>query len=200
MSKKFDSHPAPEVEEDVDGDGDGQQQAVEAHAAAAAAAAFGEVLVHRSRVEQTEERHDWDEAHHGGQRQHDGGQLGDVRQHRWLFRICLVILQRLLLLHWCSWWVWVFLQQSRLLRDHVRNAINDGIGDAKLVVDQLVGFRLIPAEKQKDSSHKTQATYFCVESQKGTNHITKVEMSVFSKSHTTCQLVVNDVKIRADKE
>lgn len=82
VSEKLDSHPAPEVEEDVDGDGDGQQQAVEAHAAAAAAAAFGEVLVHRSRVEQPEERHDRDEPHHGGQRQHDGGQLGDVRQHR----------------------------------------------------------------------------------------------------------------------
>lgn len=82
VSKKFDSHPAPDVEEDVDGDGDRQQQAVEAHAPAAAAAAFGEVLIHRSRVEQTEERHDWDEPHHGGQREHDGGQLGEVLQHQ----------------------------------------------------------------------------------------------------------------------
>lgn len=72
VSKKFDPHPAPDVEEDIDRDGDGQQQAVEAHAPAAAGAAFGEVLIDRSGVEQTEERHYWDEPHHGGQRQHEG--------------------------------------------------------------------------------------------------------------------------------
>lgn len=96
VSEKFDSHPAPDVEEDVDGDGDWQQQAVEAHAPAAAAAAFGEVLIHRSRVEQTEERHYWDEPHHGGQREHDGRQLGEVRQHQFRIQdlpICLVNLQ-----------------------------------------------------------------------------------------------------------
>lgn len=73
VSKKFDPHPAPEVEEDIDGDGDGQQQAVEAHAPTGAA--FGEVLIDRSGVEQTEERHYWDEPHHGGQREHDDRQL-----------------------------------------------------------------------------------------------------------------------------
>ena len=69
MSEKLDPHPAPEVEEDVDGDGDGQQQAVETHAATACAA-LREVLVHCSRVEQTEERHYWDQAHHHGQGEH----------------------------------------------------------------------------------------------------------------------------------
>lgn len=75
VSKKFDPHPAPDVEEDIDGDGDRQQQAVEAHAPTAAGAAFGEVLIDRSGVEQTEERHYWDEPHHGGQREHDDRQL-----------------------------------------------------------------------------------------------------------------------------
>lgn len=72
VSKKFDAHPAADVEEDVDGDGDGQQQAVEAHAPAAAGAAFREVLIHSGRVEQAKERHYWDEPHHGGQGEHDG--------------------------------------------------------------------------------------------------------------------------------
>lgn len=75
MSKKFDPHPAPDVEEDIDGDGDRQQQAVEAHTPAAAGAAFGEVLIDCSGVEQTEERHYWDEPHHGRQREHDDRQL-----------------------------------------------------------------------------------------------------------------------------
>lgn len=69
MSKKFDPHPAPEVEEDIYRDGDWQQQAVEAHAPAAAA--FWEVLINHSGVKQTKERHYWDEPHHGGQREHD---------------------------------------------------------------------------------------------------------------------------------
>lgn len=69
MSKKLDPHPAPEVEEDVDRDGDRQQQAIETHTAAAGAA-LREVLIHRSRVEQTEERHYWDESYHHGQGEH----------------------------------------------------------------------------------------------------------------------------------
>lgn len=75
MSEKFDPHPAPDVEEDIDGDGDRQQKAVEAHAPAAAAAAFGEVVIDRSGVKQPEERHYWDESHHGGQREHDDREL-----------------------------------------------------------------------------------------------------------------------------
>lgn len=50
MSKKLDSHPAPEVEKDVDRDGDRQQQAVETQTVAAGAA-LREVLIHSSRVE-----------------------------------------------------------------------------------------------------------------------------------------------------
>lgn len=69
MSEKFDPHPAPDVEEEIDGDGDWQQKAVEAHAPAGAA--FGEVVIDRSGVKQTEERHYWDESHHGGQREHN---------------------------------------------------------------------------------------------------------------------------------
>lgn len=71
VSKKFDSHPAAEVEEDINRDGDRQQQAVEAQAPAAAGAAFREILIYCSWVEQTKERHYWDEPHHGGQREHD---------------------------------------------------------------------------------------------------------------------------------
>lgn len=55
VPKKFDSHPAADVEEDIDGDGDGQQQAVEADAPAAAGAALREVLIYCSRVEQPKE-------------------------------------------------------------------------------------------------------------------------------------------------
>lgn len=69
MSEKLDPHPAPEVEEDVDRDGDRQQQAVETQTAAAGAA-LREVLVHRGGVEQTAERHYWDEPHHHGQGEH----------------------------------------------------------------------------------------------------------------------------------
>lgn len=90
VSKKFDPHPAPDVEEDVDGDGDRQQQAVEAHAPAGAA--FREVLLHRGGVEQTEERHHRDESHHGGQREHDerplltGFMIPRIRLFAWLIR------------------------------------------------------------------------------------------------------------------
>lgn len=69
VSKKFDPHPAPEVEEDVHRDGDREQQAVETQTVAAGAA-LREVLIHRSRVEQTKQRHYWDQPHHHGQREH----------------------------------------------------------------------------------------------------------------------------------
>lgn len=69
MSEELDSHPAPEVEEDVDRDGDWQQQAVETQTVAAGAA-LRKVLIHRSRVEQTKERHYWDQPHHHGQGEH----------------------------------------------------------------------------------------------------------------------------------
>lgn len=69
MSEKFDPHPAPEVEEDIDWDGDRQQQAIETQTVTAGAA-LREVLVHCSRVEQTKERHYWDQSHHHGQGEH----------------------------------------------------------------------------------------------------------------------------------
>lgn len=72
VSKKLDPHPAPEVEEDVDRDGDRQQQAVETQTVAAGAA-LREVLIHRSRVEQTKERHYRDQPHHHGQGEHACG-------------------------------------------------------------------------------------------------------------------------------
>lgn len=69
MSEQLDAHPAPQVEEDVDGDGDRQQQAVETDTAAAGAA-LREVLIHSSRVKQTEERHYRDQSHHHRQGEH----------------------------------------------------------------------------------------------------------------------------------
>lgn len=69
VSEELDPHPAPQVEEDVDRDGDRQQQAVETQAAAAGAT-LRKVLIHRSRVEQTEEGDYWDESHHHGQGEH----------------------------------------------------------------------------------------------------------------------------------
>lgn len=69
VPEELDPHPAPQVEEDVDGDGDRQQQAVEAQTAAAGAA-LREVLIHRRRVEQTEEGHYGDQPHHHRERQH----------------------------------------------------------------------------------------------------------------------------------
>lgn len=49
----------------------------------------------------------------------------------------------LLLLCWCGRGVGVFLDESGLLRDHVGDAVNDGVGDAELLIDQLVGLRLV---------------------------------------------------------
>lgn len=69
MSEEFNPHPAPEVEEDIHRDGDRQQQAVETQTVAAGAA-LREVFIHCSRVEQTKERYDGDQAHHHGQREH----------------------------------------------------------------------------------------------------------------------------------
>lgn len=69
VSEEFDPHPAPEVEEDVDRDGDRQQQAVETQTVVTGAA-LREVFIHRSRVQQTEERHDWDQPHHHGEGEH----------------------------------------------------------------------------------------------------------------------------------
>lgn len=69
VSKELESHPAPEVEEDIDRDGDWQQQTVETQTVAAGTA-LGEILIHRSRVEQTKEGHYWDQSHHYGQGKH----------------------------------------------------------------------------------------------------------------------------------
>lgn len=69
MPEELDPYPAPQVEEDVDGDGDGQQQAVETQTVAAGAS-LREVIVHRRRVEQTEERHYGDQSHHDRQGEH----------------------------------------------------------------------------------------------------------------------------------
>jgi len=69
VPEELDPHPAPEVEEDVDRDGDRQQQAVETQTVAAGAA-LREVIIHRSRVEQTKERHYRDQSHHHRQGEH----------------------------------------------------------------------------------------------------------------------------------
>lgn len=46
-------------------------------------------------------------------------------------------------------WVWVFLYESGFLGDHVGNSVDDGICDAKLVVDQLVGRDFKPGGQNK---------------------------------------------------
>lgn len=69
VPEELDPHPAPEVEEDVDGYGDRQQQTVETQTVAAGAT-LREVIIHRSGVEQTEERHYWDQSHHHRQGEH----------------------------------------------------------------------------------------------------------------------------------
>lgn len=54
----------------------------------------------------------------------------------------------------------VFLDESGLLRDHVRDATNDRIGDAKLVVDQLIGVSLIPGERREQRHFCTMKILF----------------------------------------
>lgn len=48
----------------------------------------------------------------------------------------------------CGCCICVFVYESGFLRDHVGDATDDGIGDSKLVIDQLIGFSLIPGEGQ----------------------------------------------------
>lgn len=40
----------------------------------------------------------------------------------------------------------VFLNESGLLRDHVGDTVGDGVSDAQLLIDQLVGLWLVPVE------------------------------------------------------
>lgn len=53
-----------------------------------------------------------------------------------------------LLVLWCGRGIRVFLYESGFLRNHVGDAANDGIGDTKLLIDQLIGFSIIPGEGQ----------------------------------------------------
>lgn len=48
----------------------------------------------------------------------------------------------------CAWSLSVFLYQPGLLWDHVWNAINDGICNAELLVDQLVGVGIVPENRE----------------------------------------------------
>lgn len=43
----------------------------------------------------------------------------------------------------------VFLDESCFLRDHVGDAADDGIRDAELLVNQLVGFGVVPAKGEE---------------------------------------------------
>lgn len=56
-----------------------------------------------------------------------------------------------LLLCWFARGLRVFLNESRFLRDHVWDSINDWIGNAKLLVDQLIGLGFIPGEEQEEN-------------------------------------------------
>lgn len=137
VPEELDPHPAPEVEEDVDRNGDWQQQAVEAQTAAAGAA-LREVLIHGRRVEQTKERHDGDQTH-----QHRQGQHPEGSNHNFSTRTLAseyrnaasVSLSRRL-------WL-VFPYEPGVLRDHVGDAVDDGVSNAKLLIDQLVGVRIV---------------------------------------------------------
>ncbi len=58
-------------------------------------------------------------------------------------------------LRWCARGICVFLYEPGFLRDHVGDAANDGVGDTKLLVDQLIGLGLVPGrgrEQQNSSS------------------------------------------------
>lgn len=48
--------------------------------------------------------------------------------------------------------------ESGFLRDHVGDAINDGISNAKLLVDQLIGFSLVPGEGKKKRNFSMMKT------------------------------------------
>lgn len=70
--------------------------------------------------------------------------------------VCLGQLKGFLPLCWCGWGICVFLYESGFLRDHVGDATNDGIGDTKLLVDQLIGFSLVPEEGQEKQNSMMQ--------------------------------------------
>jgi len=62
----------------------------------------------------------------------------------WISYIGPVILSSFLSLCWLSRRVCVLLYETCVLRDHVGDAINDGVGNAKLFIDQLVGLLVVP--------------------------------------------------------
>lgn len=50
-----------------------------------------------------------------------------------------------------SWGQWlIFPYEPGVLRDHIGDAIDDGVGDAELLVDQLVGVRIVPGKGGRD--------------------------------------------------
>lgn len=129
MSEELDSHPTPQVEEDIDWQCNGQQQAIEADAATITAARR-KVLVYSCRIQETTEGQERDQAHHQGQRWH--GLWLWWRQTRNLAPLLLWDISLL-----------VLLDQPGVLGNHVWDSINDRIGDAKLVVYQLTGLRVV---------------------------------------------------------
>ncbi len=50
---------------------------------------------------------------------------------------------------WCGRGIWVLLYEPGFLRDHVGDATDDGIGDTKLLVYQLIGVSVVPGEGQE---------------------------------------------------
>lgn len=83
--------------------------------------------------------------------------LGQLRVSSWEF----------LVLRWCGRGVCVFLYEPGFLRDHVGDAANDGVGDTKLLVDQLIGLSLVPGEgrEQHDSSTPLSIIVRCLQNE-----------------------------------
>lgn len=55
---------------------------------------------------------------------------------------------------WCCWNVCVFLYQSGFLRDHVGDAIDNGISDSKIFIDQLIGIGIVPKWLLRQRTHQ----------------------------------------------
>lgn len=64
-----------------------------------------------------------------------------------------------LLLFRCVCSVGVFLYEPGVLGDHVRDAVNDGISDAELLLDQLVGRSIIPGGRIKSVMLKSSGIH-----------------------------------------
>lgn len=46
------------------------------------------------------------------------------------------------------------MKESGFLRDHIGDAVNDGVCDAKLLVDQLIGLRLVSQRLLGQRTHQ----------------------------------------------